>query len=285
MEADDELAPPPRLRRHPGDHVHAVGDRTRLGGGDTLGLARHYAALPRAERPETLVFMALGGHEVGWLGLQALLGSAQGGALKEADAYVHLGSALGAPSASEEPDGMIVTSPVPDPTGRLHDSENPLLEAGVIEDFVAAGVPTPETPPVTASGGEQTNAYAAGIPTASFSGVSLFFRPRAGQLDPRCRRQPRLGRGRRPGGYAVGELPLTARPSAWARSPLRPTATRPSCSQRAISPSSAARAAATSVGSAPGSAKAPCTRSTPAWRSAFRSTRATSSSPRRNGST
>jgi hypothetical protein len=36
-------------------------------------------------------------------------------------------------------------------------------------------VPTPETPPHTASGGEQTNAYAAGIPTVSFSGASLFF--------------------------------------------------------------------------------------------------------------
>jgi hypothetical protein len=140
-----------------------------------IGLARHYAALPKAARPETLVFMALGGHEVGWLGLQALLASPQGGALKAADAYVHLGSALGAPVAEEKPDGTIVTTTTPDPTGRLHDSENPLLEHSVIEDFAAAGVPTPETPPFTASGGEQTNAYAAGIPTASFSGASLYF--------------------------------------------------------------------------------------------------------------
>jgi hypothetical protein len=140
-----------------------------------LGLARHYAALPRAERPETLVFMALGGHEIGWLGLQALLASPRGSWFQGADAYVHLGSALGAPSAEELPDGTIVTTPTPDPTGRLHDSENPLLERGVIEDFEAAGVPTPETPPHIASGGEQTNAYAAGIPTVSFSGASLFF--------------------------------------------------------------------------------------------------------------
>ena len=140
-----------------------------------LGLARHYAALPQSQRPETLVFMALGGHEIGWLGLQALLASPRGAWFKEADAYVHLGSALGAPIAEEQPDGTIVTTPKPDPTGRLHDSENPLLERGVIEDFEAAGVPTPETPPHTASGGEQTNAYAAGIPTVSFSGASLFF--------------------------------------------------------------------------------------------------------------
>jgi hypothetical protein len=141
----------------------------------TIGLARYYAALPKSARPETLVFMALGGHEIGWLGLQALLASPYGTWFKEADAYVHLGSALGAPIAQEEPDGTIVTTPTPDPTGRLHDSENPLLEHSVIEDFAAAGVPTPETPPHTASGGEQTNAYAAGIPTASFSGASLYF--------------------------------------------------------------------------------------------------------------
>jgi hypothetical protein len=140
-----------------------------------LGLARHYAALPKSERPETLVFIALGGHEVGWLGLQALLESPRGQWFREADAYVHLGSALGAPTSVEQPDGTIVTTPTPDPTGRLHDSENPLLERPIIEDFEAAGVPTPETPPHTASGGEQTNAYAAGIPTVSFSGASLFF--------------------------------------------------------------------------------------------------------------
>jgi hypothetical protein len=152
-----------------------------------LGLARHYAALPRSERPETLVFMALGGHEVGWLGLQALLESSRGPWLREADAYVHLGSALGAPLATENPDGTITTTTTPDPTGRLHDSENPLLERPIIEAFEAAGVPTPETPPHIASGGEQTNAYAAGIPTASFSGASLFFHTAGdlpGTVDP-----------------------------------------------------------------------------------------------------
>ena len=67
-----------------------------------VGLARHYASLPKSQRPETLVFIGLGGHEIGWLGLQALLASPEGSYLKEADAYVHLGSALGAPEAKEE---------------------------------------------------------------------------------------------------------------------------------------------------------------------------------------
>jgi hypothetical protein len=153
----------------------------------TVGLARHYASLPRSQRPETLVFMALGGHEVGWLGLQALLDSPRGAWLREADAYVHLGSALGAPLAKEEADGTVTTTTTPDPTGRLHDSENPLLVPSILEDFAAAGVPTEETPPFKASGGEQTNAYAAGIPTASFSGASLFFHTAGdlpGTVDP-----------------------------------------------------------------------------------------------------
>ncbi|HSC20433.1 MAG TPA: hypothetical protein VLC07_01770, partial [Solirubrobacterales bacterium] len=140
-----------------------------------LGLARHYAALPKSARPETLVFMAIGGHEVGWLGLQALLNSSHGAWFRSADAYVHLGSGLGAPTAEEEPDGTVVTTPTPDPSGRLHDSENPLLEPSIFEDFGAAGVPTPNKPPHEASGGEQTYAYAAGIPMVSFSGASLYF--------------------------------------------------------------------------------------------------------------
>ncbi len=140
-----------------------------------LGLARHYAALPRSARPETLVFMAIGGHEIGWLGLQALLGSANASWFKGADAYVHLGSGLGSPTAREEPDGTIVTTPVPDPSGQLHDSENPLLEPGTVEDFATAGPMAKDKPPHEASGGEQTYAYAAGIPMVSFSGASLYF--------------------------------------------------------------------------------------------------------------
>jgi hypothetical protein len=140
-----------------------------------IGLARHYAALPKSARPETLVFMAIGGHEVGWLGLQALLNSPNASWFQGADAYVHLGSGLGAPTAKEEPDGTVVTTPTPDPSSQLHDSENPLLEPSILEDFAAAGVPTKNKPPHEASGGEQTYAYAAGIPMVSFSGSSLYF--------------------------------------------------------------------------------------------------------------
>lgn len=140
-----------------------------------IGLARHYAALPKSARPASLVFMAIGGHEVGWLGLQALLNSSHGSLFKNADAYVHLGSGLGAPTAKEEADGTVVTTPTPDPSGQLHNSETPLLETSIVDDFAAAGVPTTNKPPHEASGGEQTYAYAAGIPMVSFSGSSLYF--------------------------------------------------------------------------------------------------------------
>ena len=137
-----------------------------------LGLARHYAELPRSDRPETLVFLATSGHEVGWLGVRALI-SARGTWFTAADAYVHLGSGLGALNEEEEPDGSIRVTP--DPTGHLHDSENPLLEPSILDDFAAAGVPTPNRPLHIASGGEQIYAYAAGVPTVSFSGSTLYF--------------------------------------------------------------------------------------------------------------
>lgn len=140
-----------------------------------LGLARHYAAIPKSQRPVTLVFIAVGGHEIGWLGLQALIASSQGSWFTEAEAYVHLGSALGALTASEEPSGEIVTTPVPPLSTALYNSENPLLEPAVGELFAAAGVPTKTNEPFIVSGGEQTTAYAAGIPIASFSGSDLWF--------------------------------------------------------------------------------------------------------------
>ncbi|HET7444195.1 MAG TPA: hypothetical protein VFJ57_06010 [Solirubrobacterales bacterium] len=140
-----------------------------------LGLARHYAAIPKSQRPVTLVFIAVGGHEIGWLGLQALLASSRASWFEGADAYVHLGSALGALTASEEPNGEIVTSPVPPTSTALYNSENPLLVPAVGEIFAAAGVPTKVNEPFLVSGGEQTTAFAAGIPIASFSGSDLWF--------------------------------------------------------------------------------------------------------------
>lgn len=140
-----------------------------------LGLARHYAALPKAQRPVTLVFIAVGGHEIGWLGLQSLLASSHASWFEGADAYVHLGSALGALTASEEPNGEIVTSPVPPTSTALYNSENPLLVPAVGDIFAAAGAPTKVNEPFVLSGGEQTTAYAAGIPIASFSGSDLWF--------------------------------------------------------------------------------------------------------------
>lgn len=138
-----------------------------------LDLARHYAHLPRSERPETLVFLATTGHEIGFLGLPALI-EARPTWFKSADAYVHLGASIGSPEMTERSDGSVEVKPVPDPSGSLYDSENPLL-AGIPALFARAGASLPSTPPHVHITGEQAYAYHVGVPLVSFSGASLFF--------------------------------------------------------------------------------------------------------------
>jgi hypothetical protein len=139
-----------------------------------LGLARHYAELPRSRRPESLVFLATSGHEVGFLGLEALI-EARGSWFTDADAYVHLGASLGAPTGVENPDGSITVTPVPPAGLGLHDSENPLLETGSVSAFAAAGQPLANTQMHLSGGGEQVYAYQAGVPEISVNGGSLWF--------------------------------------------------------------------------------------------------------------
>ncbi|MFT3863091.1 MAG: hypothetical protein QM729_02380 [Solirubrobacterales bacterium] len=139
-----------------------------------LGLAKHYAELPRSQRPETLVFLATSGHEVGFLGLQALI-EAKGDWFTGADAYVHLGASLGAPTGVENADGSITVTPVPPAGLGLHNSENPLLEAATTTAFAAAGQPLTNTPMHVGGSGEQVYAYQEGVPEIAVNGGSLWF--------------------------------------------------------------------------------------------------------------
>jgi hypothetical protein len=139
-----------------------------------LGLAKHYAELPRSQRPETLVFLATSGHEVGFLGLEALI-EAKGSWFTDADAYVHMGASLGAPTGVENPDGSISVTDVPPAGLGLHDSENPLLETGSIGGFTTAGQPLANTQMHLSGGGEQVYAWQAGVPEISVNGGSLWF--------------------------------------------------------------------------------------------------------------
>ncbi len=145
------------------------------GSGDAavLGLARHYAELPRSQRPVTLVFLFTTGHEVGFLGLDALI-KATGNFFTKQDAFVWLGSGVGNPTTTEAPDGQLTVSPLPSPSGGLHYSENPLIEA-LFPDFFAGGVTVPTTAAATSTAGEQVSAYAAGVPTIGWTGGSIFF--------------------------------------------------------------------------------------------------------------
>ena len=153
-----------------------VPSASERGGGVAIleGLARHYAEVPRSQRPETLVFLATTGHEVGFLGLEALI-EAKGDWFTGADAYVHMGASLGAPTGVENPDGSITVTPAPPAGLKLHDSENPLLESTSEAAFAAAGQPLADEPPHLGGGGEQVYAYAAGVPEIAVNGGSLWF--------------------------------------------------------------------------------------------------------------
>jgi hypothetical protein len=138
--------------------------------GGLLSLARYFAA-HGPYRP-TLIFVATGGHEVGYLGLQAFL-DAHPDVVEHIGAYVHLGASLAARDFVELA-GQVY------PTGTqnlitLYVSENPLLlplagtsmsEHGVLYDLI---------PPVVLDPGEQRSAYKAKLPIASISAPHFWF--------------------------------------------------------------------------------------------------------------
>jgi len=138
-----------------------------------LGLARHYASLPLSDRPVTLVFAVLSGHEIGYLGLPTLIATHPDW-FSHADDYVHLGASLAALQQVEEPDGAVVKLASGDWTRTLYVSENPLLQPGVQAAFTGAG-PMPSSPPGVFDPGEQGYAYHDGIPIIAESGASYYF--------------------------------------------------------------------------------------------------------------
>src|SRR5947209_5229213 len=139
-----------------------------------LGLARHYAAIPRAQRPETLVFVGTTGHEDGYLGLPTFM-RAHPQWFANADAYVHLGASLAAEAIAEGSTGTIVRTPAGDPTRLLYTSENPLLQAIAQKAFGADGAQIGSSSPGVRNVGEQVYAYHAGVPIVSASGGSYYF--------------------------------------------------------------------------------------------------------------
>lgn len=139
-----------------------------------LALARHYAEEPRSQRSENLVFLATSGHEVGFLGLPALL-QQQGSWFTSADAYVHLGASIGAYNGVENPDGSVTMTGGTAKSLTLHNSENPLLETTSLNAFAAAGQPLKNSPMHLGGSGEQVYAYQEGVPEVSANSGSLWF--------------------------------------------------------------------------------------------------------------
>lgn len=137
-----------------------------------LGLARYFASLPISERPETLIFAATTGHEVGFLGLPTFM-KAHPEWFANADAYVHLGASIAARLITEASDGTVATSPLDDPTRLQYNSENPILQSIAQDAFAGTGIASAS--PGVKNVGEQVYAYHAGIPIVSVSGGSFYF--------------------------------------------------------------------------------------------------------------
>jgi dienelactone hydrolase len=147
-----------------------------------LALARHYAAIPRSRRPETLIFVGTTGHEDGYLGLPTFM-QAHRLWFANADAYVHLGASLAARQVAEAPTGAIVRPPAGDATRLLYTSENPLLQGIVQEAFGSNRAQIASSSPGVRNVGEQVYAYHAGVPIISASGSSYYFHSAGDQPD------------------------------------------------------------------------------------------------------
>lgn len=139
-----------------------------------LGLARHYASLPEASRPFTMVFVATSGHEIGYLGLPLFMQDHPTW-FANAQAYVHLGASIAAAQLAETPTGSVVQTPAPDQTRLFYVSENPLLLPGVQTAFGSTATVTGSSSPAVRNVGEQAYPYHDGVPIISISGSSYYF--------------------------------------------------------------------------------------------------------------
>jgi len=147
------------------------------GAGDAilLALARHYAAVPRFQRPETLVFLAPSGHELGPGGPGILLLSQHPQWFgSRVDAYIGLGASIAAVQEQEQPDGSVRRYPFGDLSRDLYVSENPLLEP-VAQAAFAPAQPLGSIPPAAFDPGDQQVAYQDGVPIVAISGASYWF--------------------------------------------------------------------------------------------------------------
>ncbi|MHB8466081.1 MAG: hypothetical protein ACYDH6_07510 [Acidimicrobiales bacterium] len=143
-----------------------------------VALARAYGALPREQRPVGLVFAGLSGHEVGYLGLPILM-QTHPDWFSMADAYVHLGASIAAVAMLDNSSGPASPLGFGDPTRALYVSENPVLQQAALRSF---GTTEAQIPPSLDDPGEQSVAYAAGVPIVGESGSSEYFHT-AGDLE------------------------------------------------------------------------------------------------------
>lgn len=147
------------------------------GVGVLLTLARALAAEYRNSPPaQTLMFVATGGHELGYLGL-GRYAEAHPNLVRRIYTYVHLGAAVGGRLYEENPvTGAVLALPAADPARTLYVSENPMLLAlGNLDAVDHSMLPFQELPPTLVDPGEQAQMYDRGVPIVSISGTTLYF--------------------------------------------------------------------------------------------------------------
>lgn len=149
----------------------AAGERG-TGVGTMLTLARHFASA--GPLPQTMVFLATAGHEIGFLGLERFIDD-HPDLVQRTTAYVHLGATLAA-KQQKEVAGEVVDTGLPEETRVLFTSENPLLVSSAERAMRTNPVgPMGSVPPGVLNPGEQQFMYSAGVPIVSISGGSLWF--------------------------------------------------------------------------------------------------------------
>lgn len=153
------------------------------GVGALLTLARYYAdRYADTPPPQTLLFTATAGHEIGFLGLKRFVAD-NPDLLPRISAYIHLGASLSAENLVEIGGEAMRTGTVEENRG-LFVSENPVLQSLTQAAMSANAVqPLASIPPSTLNPGEQQYMYAAGVPIVSISGAHFWLHTPRDAID------------------------------------------------------------------------------------------------------
>ena len=150
--------------------------------GIMMTLARYFAERHAVSPPpQSLVFVATGGHEIGRLGIKRLIHD-RPELINRTYAFVHAGDGAAA-FKDVEVDGQIVRLPTADENRYLFISDNPLLQRISVEAMTGNGVALAPASLTAFNFGDQAETNAIGIPTVAVTGAHLWFHTPADTPD------------------------------------------------------------------------------------------------------